>query len=208
VTLTFSCVFTNLTAGTLHSVSALATNSVGSSSAATANFTTLTAVVPTPPVVVPPVVVPPVVVPPVVVPPVVPEIAAPTKPVLQVIAKHVTSVLANNVPRLAGAVIVAPVLFNPYSAKLDAKDLATLRQAVGILKGQQGVLLVTGFVKFEGRPTALNRKLALARAKTVALTLAKLGIKVQIGFAGYGPLNTKTPRATDRKVELRWVAAS
>jgi hypothetical protein len=209
VTITLSCVFANLTPGTQHAVSAIATNSVGSSTAATATFTTLAAIIPTPPVDVPPVIVPPVVVPPVVIPPVVvPETPAPTKPVLQVVAKHVASVLANNVPVLAGAFVISPVLFDPYSSKLDAKDYAALRQAVQILKGKQGVLLVTGFIKYEGKSSALNPKLALIRAKNVSLALAKLGVKVKIGYAGYGPQNTKTPRATDRKVELRWVAAS
>ncbi len=209
VTITLSCVFANLTAGTQYAVSAIATNSVGSSTAATATFTTLAAIIPTPPVGVPPVIVPPVVVPPVVIPPVVvPETQAPTKPVLQVVAKHVASVLANNVPVLTGAFVISPVLFDPYSSKLDAKDYAALRQAVQILKGKQGVLLVTGFIKYEGKSSALNPKLALIRAKNVSLALAKLGVKVKIGYAGYGPQNTKTPRATDRKVELRWVAAS
>ena len=200
VTITLSCVFANLIAGTQHAVSALATNSVGSSVAATANFTTLAAIIPTPPAVVPPVVVPPVVVPPVV--------SKPVIPVLQPLLKHVASVRANNVPVLTGAFVISPVLFNPYSAKLDARDLAALRQAVQILKGKQGVLLVTGFIKYEGKSSALNRRLALIRAKNVSLALAKLGIKVKIGYAGYGPQNIKTPRPTDRKVELRWVAAS
>jgi hypothetical protein len=30
---------------------------------------------------------------------------------------------------------------------------------------------------------------------------------VKIGYLGYGPHNTKAPKNTDRKVELRWVEA-
>jgi hypothetical protein len=32
-----------------------------------------------------------------------------------------------------------------------------------------------------------------------------MGVKVQIGYLGYGPKNTKSPQNNDRKVEIRWI---
>jgi hypothetical protein len=37
--------------------------------------------------------------------------------------------------------------------------------------------------------------------------LGASGLKIKIGYTGYGPHNLVSPKPTDRKVELRWVAA-
>ncbi len=74
------------------------------------------------------------------------------------------------------------------------------------MKDKTGTFLVTGFVYYTNVSKAVMKKIATLRAKNVSLQLAKLGIKANIGFVGYGAHNTKNPRGTDRKVELRWVA--
>ena len=206
-TSTLTCTFNNLTAGTTYTASVEAINSVGSSIAVTQTA------MPSIPVVNPPVVNPPVVDPPVVNPPVDPEPeepAQPTKPVLfpAPVVTAVVKVLGDNVPVLAGIKFAAPVLFNANSSKLDAADLAQIRQAAKALAGKSGTLLVTGFVKYVGKVTPTIKALATARAKAVSMALAKLGVKVKIGYLGYGPSNTANPKDTDRKVELRWVAAA
>jgi hypothetical protein len=198
-TLTLTCTFNNLTAGTTYTATIVATNTVGSSVSATSSFTLTTPVV-VPPVVVPPVVVPPVVVPPVVVPPVVPP-AIVVIPVVTAVEK----VLANNVPVLTGPRVVSPVIFNADSAKLDSNDMAQIRRAAAALEGKTGWLLITGFVKYTGKMTPKIRALASSRAKNVANAFLRMGVKVQIGYLGYGPKNTKSPQNNDRKVEIRWI---
>jgi uncharacterized repeat protein (TIGR02543 family) len=198
-TLTLTCTFNNLTAGTTYTATIVATNTVGSSVSATSSFTLTTPVV-VPPVVVPPVVVPPVVVPPVVVPPVVPP-AIVVIPVVTAVEK----VLANNVPVLSGSRVVSPVIFNADSAKLDSTDMAQIRRAAAALEGKTGWLLITGFVKYTGKMTPKIRALASSRAKNVANAFLRMGVKVQIGYLGYGPKNTKSPQNNDRKVEIRWI---
>jgi outer membrane protein OmpA-like peptidoglycan-associated protein len=120
----------------------------------------------------------------------------------------VQKVLAHNVPVLTGTPLISPILFAPNSAKLDAADIKQIAQAAALLKDKSGWLFVTGFVKYEGRGTAIEKKIANARATAVAKELAKLGLKVKIGYLGYGPQNKKSPKPTDRKVELRWLAES
>jgi outer membrane protein OmpA-like peptidoglycan-associated protein len=198
-TLTLTCTFNNLTAGTTYTATIVATNTLGSSVSATSSFTLTTPVV-VPPVVVPPVVVPPVVVPPVVVPPVVPP-AIVVIPVVTAVEK----VLANNVPVLTGTRVVTPVIFNADSARLDSTDMAQIRRAAAALEGKTGWLLITGFVKYTGKMTPKIRALASSRAKNVANAFLRMGVKVQIGYLGYGPKNTKSPQNNDRKVEIRWI---
>jgi uncharacterized repeat protein (TIGR02543 family) len=198
-TLTLTCTFNNLTAGTTYTATIVATNTVGSSVSATSSFTLTTPVV-VPPVVVPPIVVPPVVVPPVVVPPVVPP-AIVVIPVVTAVEK----VLANNVPVLTGTRVVTPVIFNADSARLDSTDMAQIRRAAAALEGKTGWLLITGFVKYTGKMTSKIRALASSRAKNVANAFLRMGVKVQIGYLGYGPKNTKSPKNNDRKVEIRWI---
>jgi outer membrane protein OmpA-like peptidoglycan-associated protein len=62
-------------------------------------------------------------------------------------------------------------------------------------------------VKYVGKVTPVIKALATARAMAVSKALAKLGVKVKIGYLGYGPSNTANPKNSDRKVELRWVPA-
>jgi uncharacterized repeat protein (TIGR02543 family) len=199
-----TCTFNNLTTGTSYTASIVATNSVGNSSVSTISFTPAAPVV-NPPVVVPPVV-PPVVTPPT--PPTEPEV--PAKPVVVVVpvVTAVEKVLANNVPVLAGTPLVSPILFAADSPKLDATDFAAIKKAAAAVAGRQGMILITGFVKYVGKLTPKIKALAAQRAKNVANAMAKLGVKVKIGYLGYGPMNTKSPKNTDRKVEMRWVEAS
>jgi outer membrane protein OmpA-like peptidoglycan-associated protein len=114
-------------------------------------------------------------------------------------------VLAFNVPVLNGVALIKPITFGADSAKLDRNDLAKLDLAASMLKSKAGWLLITGFVKYTATTTAQMRKLAATRAKNVAIALAQRGVKVKIGYLGYGPRNTKSPQNSDRKVELRWV---
>jgi outer membrane protein OmpA-like peptidoglycan-associated protein len=123
------------------------------------------------------------------------------------VVEAIAKVLANNVPVLNGTPIVPPIQFNPDSAKLDSTDLAAIKKAASVLEGKSGVLLITGFVKYTGVSSAKAKALAQARAKNVATALAKLGVRVKLGYVGYGPRNTANPTNTDRKVELRWVPA-
>ena len=66
--------------------------------------------------------------------------------------------------------------------------------------------MITGFVKFTGKSPAVERKLATDRARAVAKAIAKYGVAVTIGYLGFGPRNKVAPKATDRKVEVRWVS--
>jgi uncharacterized repeat protein (TIGR02543 family) len=200
-----TCTFTNLTAGTTYTATVIATNSVGNSTSATSTFT---ATVPSAggggsaPVVVP--------VNPPVKPPVTEEPVTPIKPIIVPVplVKIVESVSHSGVPVLSGTKIVNPIYFDPNSAKIDKSDIATLKELAASVKGQKGTLLVTGFVKFTNVSAATMKKIATQRALAVTQQLAKLGIKATIGYIGYGPHNTLAPKATDRKVELRWVPAT
>jgi outer membrane protein OmpA-like peptidoglycan-associated protein len=141
-------------------------------------------------------------------PPTEPEV--PAKPVVVVVpvVTAVEKVLANNVPVLAGTPLVSPILFAADSPKLDATDFAAIKKAAAAVTGRQGMILITGFVKYVGKLTPKIKALAAQRAKNVAEAMAKLGVKVKIGYLGYGPMNTKSPKNTDRKVEMRWVEAT
>jgi outer membrane protein OmpA-like peptidoglycan-associated protein len=126
-------------------------------------------------------------------------------PIVVPVQTAVEKVLANNVPVLAGTPVISPILFNADSAKLDKVDLTQIKAASAILKEKSGWVYITGFVKSAGRPASVEKKIATDRAKAVATLLSKLGLKVKIGFLGYGHHNTKSPSAKDRKVEVRWV---
>ena len=200
-----TCTFNNLTSGTAYTATVIANNSVGSSVSGTVTFTPAaqqspapsTPVTPAPPVTPVPPVTPK--------PPVTPEPPAAAVPIAITIPTAVEKVLAHNVPVLAGTAVISPILFGADSAKLDKADLAQIKAAAQILKEKSGWVYITGFVKSAGRPAAVEKKIATARAKAVAILLSKLGLKVKIGFLGYGPHNTKSPSAKDRKVEVRWV---
>ncbi|MEY4294265.1 MAG: hypothetical protein RIR29_915, partial [Actinomycetota bacterium] len=206
-TLTLSCEFLNLTSGATYTANIVATNGVGSSQASTISFTTTSAVQPTPqptPTPTPQPTPDPVVPDPT--PDPTPDPVDPKPVVVSVPAiRAVTKVLAYNVPVLTGVALIKPIDFAPNSAKLDRADIAKLEIAASLLKEKTGWLLVTGFVKYTATTTKLMRSLAAARAKNVALALSRLGVKVKIGYLGYGPQNTKSPKNSDRKVELRWV---
>jgi uncharacterized repeat protein (TIGR02543 family) len=200
-TATLTCTFNTLTTGTSYTATIYATNSVGNSATVTTTFTPAAAPASSPSTPTTPVTP----TPPAPKPPVTPEV--PSKPVIipVPVVQAVAQVLANNVPVLAGTPLIKPILFNSDSASLDASDRAAIKLAADQLVGKQGTLFVTGFVKYVGRLTPEIKKLAQSRAKNVAMALAKLGVKVTVGYLGYGPHNTKSPKDTDRKVELRWV---
>jgi hypothetical protein len=205
-TVLLTCTFSNLVAGTAYTAVVLATNSVGNSISANTSFTTASVNVPTPPVTPVPPVVPPVTP----VPPVIPEEpVVPTKPIVIKVplVESVVAIKQNNVPVLNGSRLTAPILFAPNSTVLSQSAIAQLAMAAKELQGQKGILLVTGFVFYTNVSKSVMTKIATERAKRVSVQLAKLGISVKIGYLGYGPHNTKNPKASDRKVELRWVAA-
>lgn len=201
-TSTLTCVFNNLTVGTPYTATVVANNSIGSSVTGSTSFT-LTAPQSSGGVVTPPVVIPPKQVEPT-------DPVVPAKPVVVPVplVRAVQKVLAHNVPVLTGTPLITPILFAPNSAKLDAADIKQIAQAAALLKDKSGWLFVTGFVKYEGKGTAIEKKIANARATAVAKRLAKHGLKVKIGYLGYGPQNKKAPKPTDRKVELRWLEES
>ena len=124
-------------------------------------------------------------------------------PLAQVV---LSSAKKTGTPVLAGTSVTMPIIFAANSSRLDAGDMAILRKLVATLPSAKGVLTITGFVSSRGKATASGLKLATARAKAVALALTQIGIDVQIGYAGYGSRNRILPTATDRRVEIRWVA--
>jgi uncharacterized repeat protein (TIGR02543 family) len=203
-TMTLSCVFSNLNAGATYTATIVATNIVGTGQSATISFTTTSTIQPTPQPVPDPVVPKPVEPEPKPDPVVDP---VDVKPVLVAIpaVRAVSKVLAFNVPVLNGVALIKPITFGANSAKLDRNDLANLEIAATMLKAKSGWLLITGFVKYTATTTLQMRQLAAKRAKNVAVALAQKGVKVKIGYLGYGPQNTKSPKNSDRKVELRWV---
>jgi hypothetical protein len=123
------------------------------------------------------------------------------------VQKIVSKVLKNNVPVLNGKRVVSPVIFSGNSSQLNSADIKALKAFVAANTNIGGWLLVSGFVMFNGKVTPEARKIAADRARNVAAMLLSLGIKAEIGFVGYGAPNTKLPKTTDRKVEIRWVAA-
>jgi outer membrane protein OmpA-like peptidoglycan-associated protein len=187
----------------------VASNSIGPSLSANASFTTSGAVIVTPVAPVTPIVPPVTPVAPVIPEEPIEEPVLPQKPVVikVPVATNVTAVLANNIPVLNGVRVTAPILFAPNSSSLSKSSIAQLASLAKSFEKQNGQLLVTGFVFYTNVSKATMKKVATARAKAVSTQLAKLGIKVTIGYLGYGPHNTKAPTPKDRKVELRWVAA-
>jgi uncharacterized repeat protein (TIGR02543 family) len=138
--------------------------------------------------------------------PVVPEV--PKLVVVKVpVSQAVAAVTAGSVPVLTGSKLISPILFNPFSAKLDTDDLKQLKLVAQKLRGKVGTLYVTGFVKYVGASKAVMQKIATDRARGVAKALGASGLNIKIGYTGYGPHNLLAPRPADRKVELRWVAA-
>ena len=74
------------------------------------------------------------------------------------------------------------------------------------MKAKNLSVLVTGFAKASTKSTLIEKLLATARAKAVATYLRKLGVNIEISYAGYGAYNKTKPSINDRRVELRWVA--
>ncbi|MDE2386611.1 MAG: InlB B-repeat-containing protein [Actinomycetales bacterium] len=133
---------------------------------------------------------------------------APAKPVVVQVPATTAVITVNptsGVPVLAGVTIAGAIRFNADSAKLDAVDRAAIAAAAKAVQGKPGVLLITGFVKASGASKATQQKLATARAKAVAAALATLGVKVKLGYLGFGAANRLNPTSNDRKVEIRWV---
>ena len=109
-------------------------------------------------------------------------------------------------PVLAGLAVANPIFFGVRSTKLDTVDMRILKKLVLTLPKTKGKLLLTGFVSSKAKATAAELKVATARAKSVAMALSKLGVSVDVGYTGFGTLNQVSQRATDRRVEIRWVA--
>ncbi len=201
-TVLLTCTFNNLTAGTTYTATVIATNAVGNSNAASATFTATApssgggTTIP-------------------ITPPVTPPVTPPTEPVTPVkpivlpvpLIKIVESIGKNNVPVLTGTKIIDPIYFDPNSAKIDKTDIAKLKKLAEALRGKKGTLLVTGFVRYTNVSASAMKKIATLRAIETTKQLAKLGITATIGYFGYGPHNTAAPKATDRKVEFRWIPA-
>ena len=140
-----------------------------------------------------------------------PYVSETTAPVKKIVAlslqRMVKKVLKFNVPVLVGKALMSPVLFSGTSSQLNSNAIKALKEFAAKQQNLSGWLLVTGYVQFSGKNTANARKIAADRAKNVATMLLNLGVKAEIGYAGYGPANTNAPKATDRKAEIRWVAA-
>jgi outer membrane protein OmpA-like peptidoglycan-associated protein len=117
----------------------------------------------------------------------------------------VSGMTSQGVPVLLGVAKVGPILFEGDSSKLDAKSMNAIRLLAANLPQGRGQFVVTGFVSARSSNLAVLR-LATARAKVVAQMLSKSGIRSQIKYYGYGPLNIKSPSSKDRRVEIRWVA--
>jgi uncharacterized repeat protein (TIGR02543 family) len=210
-TATLTCTFNNLVAGTTYTATVVATNAVGSSVTGTASFS------PAAPVATPVTPAPTPTPTPTPTPEPKPEPKpeptpepAPVKPVVLPVPpiQAVVKVLPDSTPLLTGKKVADPITFAADSGKLSAAALADIKALAKSLKGKTGWLLVTGFVKYVGRPSVEVKKLAAARALAVSKQLSKLKIPVKIGFLGYGAFNTKNPNSTDRKVEVRWVPAA
>ena len=149
----------------------------------------------------------PVVTPPVVLPPVVETEFVATAKVIA-LSQSVLKASASGVPVLRGAASAKAITFSPYSAKLTTANIRALQKTAASFEGKKGTLVITGFVQYEGRSLALDRKLSLARAKTVAMVLLKYGIDVNVGYSGFGPHNKRAPKSSDRRVEFRWIASN
>ena len=105
-----------------------------------------------------------------------------------------------------GSTISKPIIFGADSAKLDAGDIRQLKSVAAYVKVKKLSVLVTGFAKASGKGTFIEKLLSTSRAKAVATYLRKLGVNVDISYAGYGAYNKTKPSINDRRVELRWVA--
>jgi uncharacterized repeat protein (TIGR02543 family) len=135
-----------------------------------------------------------------------PTINTPTPVVKVSPIKHVITVAPNGNPILLGSTISKPIIFGADSAKLDAGDIKQLKSVAAYVKTKKLSVLVTGFAKASGKSTLIEKLLATARAKAVATYLRKLGVNVDISYAGYGAYNKAKPSINDRRVELRWLA--
>ena len=173
-----TCVIAGAIAGRAYSFVVVAMNGIGSSAASNSATVTIPSALQTQPIIV----------------------AVP--PVTAVVSVN----QATGTPVLAGTTVVAPIRFSANSAILDAADRRQIAAAAKALFGKSGVVLVTGFVKYSGSVKASDRALATARAKAVAKALAKLGVRVRLGYLGYGAASRTNPQASDRKVEVRFVA--
>jgi CshA-type fibril repeat protein len=111
---------------------------------------------------------------------------------------------ADGTPKLAGVAIAKAVLFAPDSPKLNGAAKAELNKVVAFAKKNGGRVMITGFVRYRGRPASFDIWLATARAKNVAAYLKSKGVNTWIDFDGYGPVSKKISNPSQRKVEVRW----
>ena len=111
---------------------------------------------------------------------------------------------ADGSPKLAGVAIAKAVLFLPDSPKLLPAAKAELNKVVAFAKKNGGRVMITGFVRYRGRPASFDIWLATARAKNVAAYLKSKGVNTWIDFDGYGPVSKKVSVPSQRKVEVRW----
>lgn len=121
-------------------------------------------------------------------------------------AKTFTRVDSNGLPVLQGKSLGAPVFFDADSSSISTKQREALRQVAQHAKQNLGRVLVTGFVKSSGLGVRAEKKLATARALSVAKYLSSQGVNVWIDYAGFGALSSANSKSTDRRVEIRWVA--
>ena len=109
-------------------------------------------------------------------------------------------------PKLIGeSLLVDRIIFDPASPALDAGDQARLNQLARELRGQGGLLLISGFARqnlIDG--SKFLKTLSLERARNVADYLSTKGVRAWIRFDGYGAITTTPGTADDRRVEIRW----
>jgi outer membrane protein OmpA-like peptidoglycan-associated protein len=111
---------------------------------------------------------------------------------------------ADGTPKLAGVAIAKAILFLPDSPKLLPAAKAELNKVVAFAKKNGGRVMITGFVRYRGRPASFDASLSTARAKNVAAYLKSKGVNTWIDFDGYGPVSKKVSVPSQRKVEVRW----
>jgi outer membrane protein OmpA-like peptidoglycan-associated protein len=111
---------------------------------------------------------------------------------------------ADGTPKLAGVAIAKAVLFAPDSPKLNGAAKDELNKVVAFAKKNGGRVMITGFVRYRGRPASFDIWLATARAKNVAAYLKSKGVNTWIDYDGYGPVSKKISIPSQRKVEVRW----
>jgi outer membrane protein OmpA-like peptidoglycan-associated protein len=116
--------------------------------------------------------------------------------------------VAGNPILLGDALLVDRIIFDATSPVLDARDKAQLNRLARLLRGQAGLLLISGFARqnlIDGSKFLKN--LSIERARNVANYLSTQGVRAWIRFDGYGATTTTPGTADDRRVEIRWSTA-